>query len=156
MREAFAATATDLLEADERAVIVLAEISVDFFADAIRKHPNRVVNVGIMEQTLIGVAAGMAMEGFHPIIHTITPFLVERPLEQLKLDFGYQGLGGTFVSAGASYDYAASGCTHHAPGDVQALVSIPGMRVLVPGHAEEVGGLMRSTFADGVPTYIRT
>jgi transketolase len=156
MRERFAATATDLLDEDERAAIVLAEISADSFARAMAAHADRVVNVGIMEQTMIGVSAGLAMEGFHPIVHTITPFLVERPLEQLKLDFGYQGLGGTFVSAGASYDYAASGGTHHAPGDVQTLLSIPGMRVLVPGHAAEVERLLRATFGGGMPTYIRT
>jgi transketolase len=156
MRERFAVTASALLDEDERAAIVLAEISTDYFSRARRAHPDRVVNVGIMEQTLIGVAAGMAIEGFHPIVHTITPFLVERPLEQLKLDFGYQGLGGTFVSAGASYDYAASGGTHHAPGDVQAVLSIPGTRVFVPGHADEVERLLRATHGDGRPAYIRT
>jgi transketolase len=156
MRERFAATATELLDEDERAAIVLAEISADFFSQAMQAHTDRVVNVGIMEQTMIGVAAGLAMEGFHPIVHTITPFLVERPLEQLKLDFGYQGLAATFVSAGASYDYAASGGTHHAPGDVQAVLSIPWMRVLVPGHAAEVERLLRATHGDGLPTYIRT
>lgn len=156
MRERFAATATELLDVDERASLVLAEISLDHFRDARRRHPDRVVNVGIMEQAMVGVAAGMAMEGFHPIVHTITPFLVERPLEQLKLDFGYQGLGGTFVSTGASYDYSAEGGTHHAPGDVQALLSIPGMRVLVPGHADEVDVLLRATHGDGTATYLRT
>jgi transketolase len=156
MRERFAATATALLDEDERAAIVLSEISTDYFPRAMRAHPDRVVNVGIMEQTMVGVAAGMAMEGFHPIVHSITPFLVERPLEQLKLDFGYQGLGGAFVSAGASYDYSASGGTHHAPGDVQAVLSIPGMRVFVPGHAEEVERLLRATHGDGRPAYIRT
>jgi transketolase len=156
MRRRFAATATDLLDVDDRASLVLAEISLEYFSAAFRAHPERVVNVGIMEQTMIGVAAGMAMEGFRPIVHTITPFLVERPLEQLKLDFGYQGLAGTFVSTGASYDYAPSGGTHHAPGDVQVASSIPGMRVLVPGHADEVERLLRATHGDGVPTYLRT
>jgi transketolase len=156
MRERFVATATDLLDLDERACLVLAEISLDRFAQARRSHPDRVVNVGIMEQTMIGVAAGMAMEGLHPIVHTIAPFLVERPFEQLKLDFGYQGLAATFVSAGASYDYSAEGATHHAPGDVQALLAIPGMRVLVPGHPQEVERLLRATHGDGVPAYLRT
>ncbi|HEX2425216.1 MAG TPA: transketolase C-terminal domain-containing protein [Actinomycetota bacterium] len=156
MRERFARTASALVEADPRAAVVLSDISLDYFERAMQAHPDRVVNVGIMEQTAIGVAAGMAMEGFHPIVHTLAPFVAERPFEQLKVDFGYQGLGGTFVSAGASYDYATSGCTHHAPGDVQAMLAIPGMRVLVPGHADEVERLLRGTFGDGVPTYLRT
>jgi transketolase len=155
MREQLADTATDLLDRDDRVAVVLADISTDSFRAARSAHPARVVNVGIMEQTMVGVAAGFAMEGFHPIVHTIAPFLTERPFEQVKLDFGYQGLGGTFASVGASYDYAAEGGTHHAPGDVQVMLSIPGMQVFVPGHARELDRLLRATYADGRPTYLR-
>jgi transketolase len=156
MRETFAATATELLVADERVAIVLAEISVQLFGEARRHDPLRVLNVGIAEQTMVGVAAGFAMEGFHPIAHSLSPFVAERPFEQLKLDFGYQELGGTFVGAGGSYDYAGEGGTHHAAGDVAAMLSIPRMQVLVPGHGDEVSGLLRATYANGEPTYVRT
>lgn len=156
MRQQAALTAVDLLHADPSVAIVLAEISTEHFEEASIDAPDRVVNVGIMEQSLVGVAAGFAMEGFRPIVHTIAPFLVERPFEQLKLDFGYQGLGGTFVSVGASYDYATEGGTHHAPGDVEALAAIPGFELLVPGHPAEVDRLLRATYANGSPTYLRT
>jgi transketolase len=81
---------------------------------------------------------------------------VERPLEQLKLDFGYQRLGGTFISIGASYDYSAEGTTHHSPADAAILSTIPGFEVLVPGSAAEVDRLIRATYANGHPTYVRT
>jgi transketolase len=155
MRERFAQTATELLERDDRAAILLAGISSDAFRRARRSAPTRAISVGIMEPTMIGVAAGFAMEGFHPIVHSIAPFLVERPLEQLKLDFGYQHLGGTFVSVGASYDYASEGGTHQAPGDVGALLTIPGAEVLAPGTSDEAERLLRATYADGRITYIR-
>jgi len=155
MRRAFAQTASDLVANDERVAVVLAEISTEYFESSMRRHPDRVVNIGIMEQAMVGVAAGFAMEGFHPIAHSLSPFMAERPYEQLKLDFGYQGLGGTFVGVGGSYDYATEGATHHAPADVALMLAIPGMEVLVPGHGEEVDRLLRATYANGRATYLR-
>ena len=155
MREVFAATATELLIADPRVAIVLAVISLPLLRDAQRHDPARVVNVGIAEQTMVGVAAGFALEGFHPIAHSISPFMAERPLEQLKVDFGYQGLGGTFVGTGGSYDYSSEGGTHHAAGDVAAMLAIPRMQVLAPGHGDEVASLLHATYANGDPTYMR-
>ena len=155
MRARFVQTASALLDEDPRVAVLLAEISEDRFAPAIRAHPDRVINLGIMEQTMIGAAAGFAMEGFRPIAHSIAPFLVERPFEQIKIDFGYQGLGGSLVSCGASYDYGAEGATHHAPGDVAALLAIPGVEVMVPGTPDELERLLRATYANGRLTYVR-
>ena len=92
---------------------------------------------------------GSRWRGSCPIVHTITPFLVERPLEQIKLDFGYQGLQGTFVSVGGSYDYTSEGFTHHSPGDVQVMLTVPGMQVLVPGTPDELERLFRAAYANG-------
>jgi transketolase len=117
MRERAGATAAELLDEDPRVAVVLAEISTGQFGRALRAHPDRAVNVGIMEQTMVGVAAGFAMEGFVPIVHTITPFLVERPLEQIKLDFGYQGCRDVRSVGGLTT--TSEGFTHHSPGDVR-------------------------------------
>jgi len=155
MRERAAAVACELFVDDPRVAIVLAAISKPLFEAALRHDPRRALDVGIMEQTMIGVAAGFAMEGFHPIAHSITPFLVERPYEQLKLDFGLQGLGGTFLSTGASYEYSAEGGTHHSPADAGALLLIPGFEVVAPGHPDELDSLLRATYANGRPTYLR-
>lgn len=155
MRAAFGRVASALLDEDPRVAVVLAEISTEYFAHAGTRHPARVVNVGIMEQAMVGVAAGFAMEGFHPIAHSLSPFMAERPYEQLKLDIGYQGLGGTFVGVGGSYDYGSEGATHHAPADASLMLGIPRMEVLVPGHADEVERVMRACVTNGLPTYLR-
>src|SRR5262245_2050310 len=156
MRGAYAATTVALFREDPRVAVVLAEISRDLLREAFAHDPSRAVNVGIAEQAMVGVAAGFALEGFHPIAHSIAPFMAERPFEQLKLDFGYQGLGGTFVGAAGSSAYAGEGGTHHAGGDVAALLGIPRMQVLAPGHPDEVEQLLRATYANGRPTYVRT
>lgn len=85
MRERFAATASELLDEDRSVAVVLADISVSMFAEAAARHPDRVVNVGIREQLLVNVGAGMAMTGMRPVVHTFATFLVERGFEQVKL-----------------------------------------------------------------------
>ena len=95
------------------------------------------------------------MQGFIPIFHTIAPFIVERGLEQIKDDFGYQKLGGNFISVGASYDYVPLGATHQCPGDVGILKNVPEIEIVVPGNPAEFDSLFKQSYADGRPTYFR-
>jgi transketolase len=155
MRDRMGAVVSDLLETDPKTALVLADISTDYFTHQFQKYPYRVVNVGIMEQTMISLAAGLALEGFYPIVHSIVPFVVERPFEQIKDDFCYQGLGGTLISVGASYDYGKVGMTHHGSADIPILKILPRMQCCVPGTADEFETLLRQTYNNGAPTYIR-
>lgn len=149
------AAASELLMRDERVVLLLGDIGVFGFRHAASDFPERVINIGILEQSTIGLAAGLSIEGHIPIIHSIAPFLVERALEQIKIDFGYQSLEGNLVSVGASYDYAALGATHHCPGDVSILLSVPDVQIVVPGTANEFGKLIKEEYANGSLTYFR-
>ncbi|GHB31833.1 transketolase [Streptomyces viridiviolaceus] len=149
MRDRFAPVVTRLLDEDPRVAVVLAEIGKDGFAEALRRHPDRVVNVGIREQLLVGAGAGMALTGLRPVVHTFASFLVERPFEQLKLDLGHQDAGAVLVSAAASFDWPAGGYTHMAPGDVALLDTLDGWTVHVPGHPDEAETLLRHAVAAG-------
>ncbi|MFD9125198.1 transketolase family protein [Kitasatospora sp. NPDC059571] len=149
MRERFATVTTELLDEDPRLAVVLADIGTDGFRTAAERHPDRVVNVGIREQLMIGAAGGLALTGMRPIAHTFASFLVERPWEQVKLDLVHQGVGAVLVSAAGSYDWPAGGRTHMAPGDVALLDTLPGWTVHVPGHPDEAETLLRHAAADG-------
>ncbi|MFG2887018.1 transketolase family protein [Streptomyces sp. NPDC048297] len=149
MRDRFAPVVSRLLDEDPRVAVVLAEIGRDGFTEAARRHPDRVINVGIREQLLVGAAAGMALTGLRPIVHTFASFLVERPFEQVKLDLGHQDAGAVLVSAAASFDWPAGGFTHMAPGDIALLDTLDGWTVHVPGHPDEAETLLRHAVAAG-------
>lgn len=154
-REQFAATTTDLLDEDPRTALVWAEISGRYFEEASRRHPGRVVNVGIREQLLVNVGAGMALTGMRPVVHTISSFLVERAFEQVKLGFAHQGTGGVLVGVGGSYDVSAGGRTHQAPGDVALMDTLPDVYVHAPGTAREVDEALRGAVAADGLHYVR-
>jgi transketolase len=155
MREAFVDTVTDALDRDRRLAVITADISSAAFEAARRRHPSRVINVGIREQAMVGVAGGLALTGMRPVVHSYAPFLVERPFEQIKLDLGHQEVGAVLVSIGGSYDDPVWGRTHQSPGDVALIDSLPGWTVHVPGHPAEVVSLLRSALAGEDRVYIR-
>jgi transketolase len=155
MRERFERVTSELLDTDPQVAVVLAVIGASAFEPARQRHPDRVVNLGIREQLMIGVTSGLALAGLRPVAHTFAPFLIERPFEQIKLDIGHQGVGAVLVSAGGSFDYPAYGRTHLAPGDVALLDTLPGWTVHVPGHPDEAEALLRNAVAGTGPVYVR-
>jgi len=155
MRTAFGNTAEAILDSDPLAAVVVADISADMFAKAAARHPDRVLNVGIREPLMISVGGGLSLAGMHPLVHSYAPFLIERSYEQIKLDLAHQGGAAVLVSVGASYDVARGGRTHHSPGDVALLDTLPGFAVHVPGHPTEVPALLESAVGQGHSSYIR-
>ena len=156
-RQRFYAVTAKLLDEDPRVALVLADIGVGYL-DAygvFQNHPRRVINVGIREALMVGATADMALEGFRTIAHSYTPFLIQRAFEQVKLDFGHQGVGGILVSIGASHDWTEGGRTHQAPEDVAMIGALPDWTIHVPGHPDEVEALLRAAVARDDAVYIR-
>jgi transketolase len=150
MRERFYDVLREALDDDARVAAVTAEIGTA----SLGPHP-RHFNVGIREQLMIGLAAGLALEGCRPVAHSYTPFIVERPYEMLKLDLGHQDLGAILVSTGASYDAARNGRTHQAPEDVAAVAALPSWAIHVPGHTDEMETLFRTALRNDDRVYMR-
>lgn len=154
MRDAFV-TSTEEVLADPRTTVVLADISAAAFEPAAARYPDRVINVGIREQLMIGVAGGLALTGQRPIVHSYAPFLVERAYEQIKLDLDHQDVGAVLVGIGGSYDRASAGRTHLGPADVALLDTLDGWTVHVPGHPDEVRPLLRDVVCGQDSAYLR-
>lgn len=154
-RAQFGRTATELLDDDLSTMLVFAEISAAYFGQAIRRNPDRVVNVGIREQLLVNVGAGLALTGLRPIAHTFGTFLVERAFEQVKLGFGHQGVGGVLVGGGGSFDASEAGRTHQAPGDVALMDTLPEVAIHAPGTAAETDEVLRRAVAGEGLHYVR-
>jgi transketolase len=155
MRCQFKDTALRLAEHDDRLALLFGDISVFLFNEFSELHPDRLFNVGICENTLISVAAGMSAAGFHPIVHTIAPFITERSYEQVKLDVCYNHFGCTIVTCGGSFDYAWDGATHHCYTDLELMRMLPGMEVMQPGSKKEFDVLLSGCYNNGKPSYLR-
>lgn len=155
MRSTFQELAGEQINGDPFSTLVLGDIGAYGFRHLIAANPGRAINLGIFEQAMVGYAAGLSKGGFKPILHTIASFLVERCLEQIKVDFGYQGLPGTFVSVGSSMDYGYLGATHHSPGDVAAFGAIPNTEIWVPSTTAELKIILPATFKNANLSYVR-
>ncbi len=155
MRKQFRDTMLDLAAKDDKLVVILGDISHFLFNTFQEKFPDRFYNMGICENALISIAAGLSAQGFYPFVHTIAPFITERCLEQIKDDMCYNAFGGNIVSCGASFDYAWDGATHHCYGDLAILRLIPGMEVIQLGSKKELDVLLRSQYNNGKTTYFR-
>ena len=109
MRRKFGKILNELAKKDAKIYLLVGDIGYGIFDDFRKNHSKRFINMGICEQSLIGVAAGMALEGVKPWVYTITPFLIERPFEQIKLDIDQQKANVNLVGFA---DYPTLGPTH--------------------------------------------
>ena len=109
MRRKFGKLINILAKKDKKIVLLVGDIGYGIFDDFRKDHPKRFFNLGICEQSLIGAASGMALEGLKPWVYTITPFLIERPFEQIKLDIDQQKANVKLVGFA---DYPSLGPTH--------------------------------------------
>ena len=155
MRREFAKLCLETVKDDSKSVVMVGDISHFLLRETEQVAPDRFYNIGICEQSMVGMASGMAIEGMRPIIHTIAPFLVERAFEQIKNDIGYQNTEVTIVTVGGTYDYSDLGCTHHCYGAVAMMRLIPNMQVFEPSTPQEFRTLFEKTWGNGLPKYFR-
>ncbi len=138
MRNTFAQTFLEAAREDDRLCVVVADISPAGAMDQFRKEfPDRFINTGVAEQIMIGMVAGMSMQGLRPFAYTIATFTLYRPFEFIRDDLCYQNLPVTVVGIGGGVTYSTLGSTHHAQEDVAIARAVPNLRVIAPCDPEE-------------------
>lgn len=155
MRKAMQECVCNYVENDENSALLLVDIGAWSFHNLLEKYPQRAKNIGIFEPGTISLAAGLSLSGIVPTVYGISPFIAQRSLEQLKLDFVYQETGGNFIVTGASYDFSTLGYSHYCAEDIATLKMLPGMEIVAPGSPQEFMELWDACHNDGKPTYYR-
>lgn len=119
------------------------------------KFPDRFVNVGIAEQNMFGMAAGMAKTGLLPFVSTMAAFASMRAAEQVRTDICYQNLNVKIIATHGGVAFASAGTTHHATEDVAIMRSFANMTVIVPADGIETANAVRAAVTHPGPVYIR-
>lgn len=155
MRRAFLKRVGEMIRQEPDTTFFTVDIGMWAIRDVLAEYPDRCTNVGIYEDAMFSIAAGMARRGLIPTVFGIQPYLVERALEQIKMDLAYQKLGINVVGTGAAIDYPKYGYSHYCAEDAAIIKQIPGCEFIAPGTAKEFMQLFDQTYRNGNPTFFR-
>lgn len=151
MRRRFGQVISELADRDPKIIVLVGDIGYGVFNRFREKHPERFLNLGICEQSMIGVAAGMALEGLKPWVYTITPFLIERPFEQIKLDIDQQNVNVKLVGYA---DYPNLGPTHSELNGQELMRLFVNIKSYFPQDGTETEDIVRQVYKTKIPTFI--
>ena len=144
-----------LAKKDERVIFIGSDLGPGVLDNMKNEMPNRFFMEGVSEQHIVGMAAGLAMEGFIPYVNTIATFLSRRCFEQVAMDLCLQDLPVRLISNGAGGVYAPLGPTHLAVEDIAIMRALPNMTIVCPCDADEMNRFMLKTLNWPHPIYIR-
>ena len=151
MRRTFGRIISELADKDEMIYVLVGDIGYQVFDEFREKHPDRFINMGICEQSMIGVSAGMALEGLKPWVYTITPFLIERPFEQIKLDIDQQNVNVKLVGFA---DYPKLGPTHTELNGKKLMQLFKNITSYFPKNGDETIQFANEAYKKNGPAFI--
>jgi len=151
MRRRFGNTIAELADKDKDIYVIVGDIGYRVFDEFREKHPDRFINMGVCEQSMIGVSAGMALEGLKPWVYTITPFLIERPFEQVKLDIDQQNVNVKLVGFS---DYPTLGPTHTELDGKKLMQLLKNITSFFPKDGDETEMMTHRAYEKNGPAFI--
>ena len=151
MRRRFGKIINELANKDSKIVLLVGDIGYGIFDDFRKNHKKRFFNLGICEQSIIGTASGMALEGLKPWVYTITPFLIERPFEQIKLDIDQQNVNVNLVGFA---DYPTLGPTHSELNAKKLMKLFQNIKSYFPKDSWETEKFVKTCHKSKGPSFI--
>lgn len=146
---------TKMAEVDSRIMLLIADLGYSVVENFQAKFPDRFVNVGIAEQNMTAVAAGLALEGNMVFTYSIGNFPTLRCIEQIRNDVCYHSANVKILAVGGGFAYGDLGMTHHATEDIAMMRALPNMKVYVPSDAVDAVECLKDACAFDGPAYIR-
>lgn len=140
---------------DKNIILLTGDLGYGMLDVFFETYPERTINLGIAEQSMISISAGLQLEGFKVIVYSISNFPLMRALEQVRNDVIYHSLDVTIISSGGGFSYGALGFTHHAIEDISILRSLPFISILTPSDSEESRSALKFCLETNGPKYIR-
>jgi transketolase len=151
MRKIFGQVIYELAKKDSKIILLSGDIGYGVLDDFREKFPERFFNLGVCEQSMISAASGMALEGLKPYVYTITPFLIERPFEQVKLDIDQQNVNVKLIGYA---DYPTMGMTHTEINDRGLMGLLKNIQSYFPKNCKETRNALIESYHNKKPTFI--
>jgi transketolase len=155
MREALVKALSDLFEINESTYLITADTGFHVLDDFQRRFARRYLNAGIAEASMIGLAAGLAMQGKQVFVYGVVPFVTMRCLEQIRNDLCYPKLPVRVIGVGGGLTYGPAGMSHHSIEDIGLMRALPNMTVICPGDPVEVAEAIVASVPVEGPCYLR-
>lgn len=155
MRTAFIQQLVEEAKTNEKLFLLVGDLGYSVVEPFATAYPDRFLNVGIAEQNMTGIAAGLAMEGYNVFTYSIGNFPTLRCIEQIRYDVCYHNLSVKIVAVGGGYAYGPLGTSHHTTEDIAMLRSIPNMIVTAPADPVEARALTSYFCQSNSPGYLR-
>ncbi|MBU0618613.1 1-deoxy-D-xylulose-5-phosphate synthase [Patescibacteria group bacterium] len=156
MRKAIVSRLIKLAVKDPGVFLLTGDLGFSYLEAFAEKFPRRFFNIGVAEQNMIGVAAGLALSGKKVFVYSIATFVSMRAFEQIKIDLCYQNLNVKIIGAGAGLSYGNYGATHYALEDVAIMRVLPNMKIFCPANSIEADWVVRTAYQQSGPAYIRS
>ena len=155
MRDSFNKALLALAEKNPEIMLLVGDIGFKVFDTFVERYPSKFYNLGIAEANMVGMSAGLAMNGKRPFVYTIIPFLTMRAFEQIRVDICMHNVPVILVGVGGGLSYDKLGPTHHAIEDITLMRALPNMNVFSPSDPEEVIEITNYAYKLNKPVYIR-